>query len=227
MQMGTRRKGFTLIELLVVIAIIALLAAILFPVFARARASANQTACLSNLKQIGAGITMYMSDNDDQFPHAVDASDKFRPEIWDDEPEFRARIPDMPLIWDATNPYIKSKGVWKCPSDSGTAMLDSHFGIELRSAPSLATSYGASYFFRTEIAFKYFQSSQFQLPAQVNVIFDGAGHWHGSASRIERQDSPGRYFEKLQKFRYNCLFGDMHAKSLTYDQLQTAWGIEL
>jgi prepilin-type N-terminal cleavage/methylation domain-containing protein/prepilin-type processing-associated H-X9-DG protein len=63
-----RRHGFTLIELLVVIAIIAILAAILFPVFSRARAKARQTACLSNVKQLGLGITMYAQDYDEVMP---------------------------------------------------------------------------------------------------------------------------------------------------------------
>src|SRR5687768_6991409 len=62
-----RRKGFTLIELLVVIAIIAILAAILFPVFAQARAQARKTQCLSNLKQIGLGSLMYAQDYDEKF----------------------------------------------------------------------------------------------------------------------------------------------------------------
>jgi len=60
-----RRKGFTLIELLVVIAIIAILAAILFPVFARAREKARQTSCLSNVKQLALGTQMYATDCDD------------------------------------------------------------------------------------------------------------------------------------------------------------------
>src|SRR5947209_14024732 len=63
------RRAFTLIELLVVIAIIAILAAILFPVFARARASARRITGLSNLNQLGKAMLMYAQDNDEQFPH--------------------------------------------------------------------------------------------------------------------------------------------------------------
>src|SRR6218665_2214986 len=72
MTMGTqpkmKRHGFTLIELLVVIAIIAILAAILFPVFARARENARRSACQSNLKQIGLGIMQYTQDYDERYP---------------------------------------------------------------------------------------------------------------------------------------------------------------
>ena len=68
MHFDKRRKGFTLIELLVVIAIIAILAAILFPVFARARAKARQTSCLSNVKQLMVSVLMYAQDYDEGFP---------------------------------------------------------------------------------------------------------------------------------------------------------------
>src|SRR3982750_3360923 len=64
------RSGFTLIELLVVIAIIAILAAILFPVFAQAREKARQTACMSNVKQIGTALTMYVQDYEETMPRA-------------------------------------------------------------------------------------------------------------------------------------------------------------
>src|SRR5579871_6111928 len=68
MSSQTKRGGFTLIELLVVIAIIAILAAILFPVFAQARESARTISCASNIRQIGVAILMYVQDNDERFP---------------------------------------------------------------------------------------------------------------------------------------------------------------
>jgi prepilin-type N-terminal cleavage/methylation domain-containing protein/prepilin-type processing-associated H-X9-DG protein len=90
--MEHRRRGFTLIELLVVIAIIAILAAILFPVFAQARAKARQTSCLSNNKQIGLALIMYTQDYDETFPIAA------------------INPPGVPLImwYDLVDPYIKS-----------------------------------------------------------------------------------------------------------------------
>src|SRR5579859_5160908 len=69
-----KRRGFTLIELLVVIAIIAVLAAILFPVFAKAREKARQATCISNMRQIGMATRMYMQDYDDRFPQTKRAS---------------------------------------------------------------------------------------------------------------------------------------------------------
>ena len=96
-----RSKGFTLIELLVVIAIIAILAAILFPVFAKVREKARQTACLSNLKQIGLGITQYVQDNDEMTPNGTDQYARCSGWAWQ------------------IYPYVKSVGAFKCPDDSG------------------------------------------------------------------------------------------------------------
>ncbi|MFI5386777.1 MAG: prepilin-type N-terminal cleavage/methylation domain-containing protein [Fimbriimonadales bacterium] len=221
------RRGFTLIELMVVIGIIAILAGILFPVFARAKASAKKSACISNLRQIGDGITMYMSDFDDIFPHAVDASDKWAPDIWDSFPDFKAQIPNMPLMPDALKPYTKGKEVFHCPSDTGMHVLDDHFPVPFEVSPSMYETYGSSYFFRTEIAFRAFSNASFQLPAEVNVMFDGAGHWHVAERAVKPDDDFSTYFNLLKKYRYNCLYGDMHVKSLTSDQLQEAWNVKL
>jgi len=216
-----------MIELLVVIAIIALLAAIIFPVFARAKAAAKQSACVSNLRQIGSAINLYMTDHDDVFPHAVDPVDKFRPEIWASQPEFQARIPYMPLLQEVLQPYLKNKEVFRCPSDQGTSVVDNFPLIELSSAPSMFATYGTSYFFRTEIAFKYFQSTQFQLPAEVNVLFDASGFWHGSTPRLVYGQLPDNLYEVYRGYRYTTLFGDFHVKSLSYNALQDAWSTNL
>lgn len=222
-----RRKAFTLIELLVVIAIIAILAAILFPVFARAKKAAKQTTCISNLKQIGTSITLYMADYDDIFPHAVDPIDKVQPQIWDPFPEFKARIPNMPDLHEAVQPYLKNKGVFTCPADTGSQVMDDQPFIPFATSPSMAKVYETSYFFRTEIAFRAFSQTSFRLPAEVNILFDGFGHWHGDGGVMTGTETPEEYFTKIRKYRYNTLFGDMHVKSLSEGQLQEAWQVPL
>lgn len=221
------RRAFTLIELLVVIAIVAILAAILFPVFARAKASARQTHCISNLSQIGKSIGMYMIDYDGIWPHALDASDKYAPQIWQNSPEWQVRIAYMPLMHEVLQPYVKSKEVFHCPSDIGSRVLDNHWPVPFATSPSMFATYGSSYFYRTEIGFRYMSDTQFQLPADVNVMFDGAGHWHGSKGALGENDSGSVIGEKLFNYRYNVLFGDLHAKSKTFDGLQAAWDVEL
>lgn len=221
------KRAFTLIELLVVIAIVAIIAAILFPVFARAKNQAKQTACLSNLHQVGKAMLMYMGDNDDFFPYAVDASDKYANEIWAGSPEWQQRISEMPLMNEALQPYVKSTELFKCPSDSGTHTLDNHFPVEFKSSPSSFATFGSSYFFRTEIAFLGYSHTRFDRPAETNVMFDGAGHWHGSEGALKPDDDMDTMLEKWQGFRYNTLFADMHTKSLSRAQLQRAWDIDL
>lgn len=116
-----RNKGFTLIELLVVIAIIAILAAILFPVFAQAREKARAITCISNIKQIGLGTTMYNQDYDETFPIA-----------WGE--------PNSVTWYLQVEPYIKSgfgsvngaqtgdlaKGIWHCPDDTDGPATESY-----------------------------------------------------------------------------------------------------
>ena len=223
-----RTRGFTLIELLVVIAIIAILAGLLFPVFARAKRSAKQTTCLSNLHQIGSAIVLYENDYDDIFPYAVDPSDKYASDIWSQTPAWQAQINKMPLMSDALQPYVKSHEVFHCPSDNGMEYLDDHLPTKLEASPSLFATYGSSYLYRTEIAFQFLSQTSFTLPANINVMFDGAGNWHGDGHSVDDGDleSGGNdLFNLLSGFRYNTLFGDFHAKSLTHDQLQAAWAI--
>jgi len=104
-------RGFTLIELLVVIAIIALLAAILFPVFAKAREKARQTSCLSNEKQMGLGLTMYCQDYDETVVLNNDS-------------------PNNPFhTWiELLAPYTRSTGLWICPSATAQSGLYVSYG---------------------------------------------------------------------------------------------------
>lgn len=99
--LNRRRQGFTLIELLVVIAIIAILASILFPVFARARENARRASCQSNLKNIGLGLLQYSQDYDESMPF-MDNNAATGDRYW----------------MDTMQPYMKSYQILKCPSDS-------------------------------------------------------------------------------------------------------------
>lgn len=98
------RRGFTLIELLVVIAIIAILAAILFPVFAKAREAARQSSCLSNMKQIGTSVLMYVQDYDELFPGA-DCDGLSSGDDWN----------------ISCQAYMKNYNILRCPSQTPTA----------------------------------------------------------------------------------------------------------
>src|SRR5690606_5238627 len=108
----TRRHGFTLIELLVVIAIIAILASILFPVFARARENARRSSCTSNLKQIGLGLLQYTQDYDEKNPFTNRG-----PNADGDSDKTNGSYKWM----DAIYPYVKSEQLFNCPSDSENA----------------------------------------------------------------------------------------------------------
>ena len=105
--MSRQRKGFTLIELLVVIAIIAILAAILFPVFARAREKARQASCLSNEKQLVLGVLMYVSDYDGKVPLGGAARTPAEMEAT-----------GMTWWWQKVMPYLKNDQLLACPSGS-------------------------------------------------------------------------------------------------------------
>jgi len=136
------RRGFTLIELLVVIAIIAILAAILFPVFAKAREKARQSSCLSNMKQLGLAELAYVQDYDEKFglhccawgargggPRTTFAG-------------FSSLVngAGFPYWCDIMEPYIKNSQIFRCPSCSSTNYGVGHYGINyelLNTDPSL------------------------------------------------------------------------------------------
>jgi prepilin-type N-terminal cleavage/methylation domain-containing protein/prepilin-type processing-associated H-X9-DG protein len=111
-----RKKAFTLIELLVVIAIIAILAAILFPVFAQAREKARQAACLSNLKQMGSALAMYVQDYDESLPSTCAWGKAWLhgPAVANCPPLVAAGAPAY--IQEFLVPYVKNEGIWYCPS---------------------------------------------------------------------------------------------------------------
>jgi prepilin-type N-terminal cleavage/methylation domain-containing protein/prepilin-type processing-associated H-X9-DG protein len=101
------RSAFTLIELLVVIAIIAILAAILFPVFAQAREKARATACLNNMKQVGTALLMYVQDYDEINPPRTDNVQDFNnPTV----------VAVKPTFLGVLSPYTKNQGIYYCPS---------------------------------------------------------------------------------------------------------------
>lgn len=106
------RRGFTLIELLVVIAIIAILAAILFPVFAKAREKARQSSCLSNLRQLGTAVAMYAQDYDEQLPYLYTACGAIT------LPNGSAYAGPNMLWHFAIYPYTKNIQIFNCPSAS-------------------------------------------------------------------------------------------------------------
>ncbi len=113
-----RKQAFTLIELLVVIAIIAILAAILFPVFARARENARRTSCVSNGKQMGIATMMYVQDYDETYPRNQQTKDGSTTTYW---------------YWsELLQPYVKSRQIFLCPSTTRTSITDGGYGANVR-----------------------------------------------------------------------------------------------
>ena len=151
--MNRDRAGFTLIELLVVIAIIAILAAILFPVFAQAREKARQTSCLSNLKQAGIGLSMYAQDNDETFPisyyQGQDAAGKSCAMTY----------------YHELYPYQKNVDVLRCPS--APEALDLPLGLSVASLPLACPSPALRYL-------SYQPNSSLVDQGDPNPLFGGA-----------------------------------------------------
>ena len=128
------KSGFTLIELLVVIAIIAILAAILFPVFAKAREKARQSACASNEKQIGIALMQYVQDYDERYPAWAECTNGTS----------NGCTSNQVYAWwqDVIYPYIKYKAVFYCPSDPNDSIANPY--NQLTPVYGLSTHYNAN-----------------------------------------------------------------------------------
>ena len=121
-----RPSGFTLIEMLVVIAIVSIVAALLFPVFAKARERAREASALSNLRQIGSALHLYTADYDEHLPN--------RWPLWNGYKEFYWRVEggDLPAH---LNPYVKNTAVWYSPEDRLTQRGPTSFTVNGEMAP--------------------------------------------------------------------------------------------
>jgi len=220
------KRAFTLVELLIVIVIVALLAALLFPVFLSVRAKGRQTVCLSNMEQLGLAFSLYAHDNDDQFAYGGDPNDiHSSPNVWVTAAhgEFAVAATTLKPLPEVLNPYIRNNQLWHCPSDTGFDYLDTS-STAISAHPSSYEQYGCSYYYRTTAAFKHKTFADLtgydDYPpyvahgaSEIDILNDGSGSWHGGVDETV--------------WRYNVLYGDFHAKNIPRVDLNDARALKL
>jgi len=236
-------RAFTLIELLVVIAIIAILAAILFPVFAQAREKARQAACSSNLKQIGTAWTMYLQDYDEKIASANN------PIGWGDCPTMPGRSQFGGWEGNLLAPYLKNTKVFLCPSTPGQTVNNNCTTVNY-----LVESYAYNYVSMERwdcpaAAAVGKNISALEQPADTMVFWDSTTAWSdcgymGGCGVWSQRDVPvylskkGRPLlsgmqtswvstdnfarETPHNFTMNVMFADGHVKNGDWDRLK--WG---
>jgi prepilin-type N-terminal cleavage/methylation domain-containing protein len=221
MKQARRRWGFTLIELLVVIAIIAILAAILFPVFAMAKESALKTQCISNARQIGMATRMYLTDFDDTFPIFY---------AYNSDPP--AGQPGHKGIEVQLLPYSQEKKIFKSPLDKGGP----YTSVDVPGAQTYWKAYGSSYRF-TQCMFSMVageSSGNNELYDFTRIVTDSGVNYPGE-TRIMRLemfpffsrkvdvgcvrygydcDPPYNYYREWGKTGGSMIFSDGHAKHI-------------
>jgi len=220
----TLNRGFTLIELLVVIAIIGILAAILFPVFAKVREKARQASCQSNLRQIGLAIIQYNQDYDEKFfPWAVNNSGTPVVAFWDGAVDY-TKIGTSGAFNPALGtlqPYMKNGPILDCPS---AASVLPYNPADTSSIPPVYTAYGIN------MNLMYAPSSSAQLsqissPADTIVMGDAAtpaSPPNSGLKRVNYLGPGGGYFHGIHTGWGNVLWVDGHVKALTPNYNDTA-----